>query len=174
VKNRIRLRVRTVGRHPEFPTEDDAFGERLWSLLTARIDKGPPRPSAVMARADVVHIVDLAPLVEEPRLAHQRVAGLCAVEGLESLALVGALFRRRRSGPVERFAVVFVEWPDGRWWLKQQRLGQDGRPVPGFDDEVQRAVDGVARPGGLGGWFSRARFEGMATSFEAADTEVVN
>ena len=172
--NRIQLRVRTLPRQPIFPTEDDALGERLWSTLNERLDKGPSRPSAVMLRGDVVHVVDLAPLTAEPRLAHQRVSGLCAVEGVEALALVGPLFRRRRQGPVERYAVVFVEWADGRWWFTQRRLTEAGGVFPGSEAETWRAVEGASRPGGLGGWFTRARFENMKTTFESLDDGLVN
>ncbi len=172
--NRIRLRVRTFPRVPIFPLEDDALGERLWSDLIERLARSPVRPAAIMLRGEVAHVVDLAPLTEEPRLAHQRVAGLCAVEGVEALALVGPLFRRRRGGAAERFAVVFVEWTDGRWWFGQRRLTDAGSIFPGSEDEIQRAVDGAPRPGGLGGWFSRARFENMKTSFESADEGLVN
>ena len=33
--------------------------------------------------------------------------------------------------------------------------------------EVQRAVDGLPRPGGLGGWFGRARFERLQVDLSA-------
>lgn len=174
VSSRLRLRVRTLARHPEFPEDDDALGGQLWTRLGERLRLGATRPAALMIRGEVVHVVDLAPLVVEPRLAHRRVAGLCAVEGVEALALVGPMFRRRRGGPVERYAVAFVEWADGRWWLTQQILGEDGRPVPESEPELFRAVDGAARPGGLGGWFGRARFEQLRTSFEAVDEGLVN
>lgn len=172
--HQIRLRVRTLPRSPQFPTEDEALGRRLWALLEQRLVEGAVAPSAVMFRGEVVHVVDLAPLTAEPRFAHQRVAGLCAVEGVEALALVGSLFRRRRGGPPERHAVVFVEWPDGRWWMAHRLLA--GGPPSDADpeDEILRAVDGASRPGGLGGWFTRARFEQMSTRFDAADEGLVN
>lgn len=169
---RFRLQVRTGPRFPRFPEDDEAFGEALWALVAARLDTGVPRPFAVMTRAEVAHVVDLAPLLAEPRRAHRMVAGLTAVEGVDALAVLGGFFRRKRGGPVDRFALAFIEWPDGRWWLCQQRLDRDGRKVPEFEVEVQRATDGLPRPGGLGGWFSRARFEEIHTSFES--TELVN
>lgn len=163
----LRLRVRTAARAPHFDGEDDAYGAALWGLLEPHLERGVPRATGVVRRSDSVLLMDLAPLVADPRLAHRRVAGLASLPDAESLAVVGGLFRRRRGGPVQRYAVVFVEWPDGRWWLRQRRLDDGG------DEEVQRAVDGLPRPGGLGGWFGRARFERLHVDLSAPG-EVVN
>jgi len=163
----IKLRVGWEPRVPRFPRGDDALGHVLHELLIGRWANGAPRPTAFLMRADLVEIVDLPPLLQNGPLVHRLFSALAGQEGVEAMAVVGVMHWRRP--PVARFSVTFVEWSDGRWWLARRRVDDDD-PV----DEVQRAVDGSPRPGGLGGWFSRARFEGIRARIETHGANAVN
>lgn len=169
---RLTLQLRTLPRDPFFPTGDDeALGESMWAELTRRLGGGPVRPTAILLGEEAGWVVDLQPLLAPPPVLHRRLAALAGLPGSDALAVLGVLWRRARGRAPERYAVVFVEWSDGRWWLAQHRIvdapTDDGAPgrVFGLDlageRQVLRAVRGDARPGGLGGWFSRARFEGL-------------
>lgn len=173
----VRLRVAVEPRAPSWPDGDDALGQALADRLYARLARGPVRPSLVLIREDTVQIVDLGPLIQRGGDTHRMIAALAGQEGIQAVAVVGPMVRRHRGRPVARFAGVFVEWPDGRWWGCWRVLGDDGRPMPSDGDDVQRAVDGLSRPGGLGAWFSRARFQGLRAEIRPVDpppAEVVN
>ena len=179
----LRLTVRTQARTQFYPTADDALGERLLSLLIERLrplggaPRRPPRPALFLFSSDVVRIVDLLPLLRAGGDIHRAIAAFAGLDGVEALGLVGVLDRRSRrralasSGPVERVAACFIEWSDGRWWLGSS--GLDAQLSPG-EIRVDRAVDRAARPGGLGNWFSRARFQRLAVRFEPVVEEVVH
>jgi hypothetical protein len=73
--------------------------------------------------------------------------------------------RAGRTPQPVRALVVYLEWPDNRWWTAWQALDADGAPV-GDEPQVRRAVEGYPRPGGMGGWFARARREGLRLNLE--------
>lgn len=179
--SRIHVRVAVEPRLPAWPVGDDeALGRAALDRLVARMARGPIRPSALLFRATTVHVVDLVPILQLGPDPHRRIAGLAGGDGLDALALVGPMVRRVRGQPVERFAGVFLEWPDGRWWAAFRPTDEHGRLVPTDSDDVLRAVDGNPRPGGLGGWFSRARFQGLRAELSGPEpsrppsSEVVN
>jgi hypothetical protein len=70
---------------------------------------------------------------------------------------------------------VFIEWPDGAWWLwarpLRDRVIRDDLPP-----EIRAAWDGWPRPSGLGGFWTRARVEGLRLQRETVDgaDELVN
>jgi hypothetical protein len=53
-------------------------------------------------------------------------------------------------------------------------LESRGSPVGDARDEVEQAVEGAAKPQGLGSWFSRARFEGLTLRMASEPGEAVN
>lgn len=157
----LRLRIREGPREPRFPHADEALGASVHALLVETLARGVPPPALLVFRGDRVQLVELRPILAARRDVHRAIASFCALPGVEAIALVGVLSPRRRPGAPgsfepepPRMAVSFVEWADGRWWFAR-------RPVGGADDTITRAVDGDPRPGGLGGWFQRARFEGL-------------
>lgn len=176
---RIRVRVALEPRLPAWPRDDEALGRALTDRLAARMLRGPIRPAAVILRADTVHILDLVPLLQSGRDARRLIAGLAGGAGVEALALVGPMTRRFKGQVVERLAGVFVEWSDGRWWASFRPVDEHGRPIATDTDDVQRALDGAPRPGGLGGWFSLARFHDLHAELSGRDEppaspEIVN
>lgn len=164
----LRLQVRSGPRAPRFPEEDEALGTALWSVLGGAVAKGQAPPAAFLFSSERVYVVGLVPIIQDPRHTHRVIAALAGMEGIEVVGLVGLLFRRRPGLPTWRYAVAFLEWPDGRWWLAQRRVDDTGRFAGDADIEVLRAVDDVPRPSGVGGWFSRARFEGLRARLDPA------
>lgn len=161
--DRLRVRLRVMPRLPSFPRgDDDALGLAMWKEVSLRGQRGLVRPSVIAMGEETAYVVDLVPLFGPPALVHRRVSALGGMSGVEALAVVGTMRRRRRGVEAgEPVAVVFAEWPDGRWWFAARPQEDRGGFVAGTEVDVLRAVDGATRPGGLGGWFSRARFEGL-------------
>lgn len=146
--------------------DDDALGLAIWRMLAEALGRGVPPPAVVLLTDEQVHLVDIVPLLQGGETLDGRgIAGFAGVAGVETMAVLGVLTRRHRGVPSGRFAVAFVEWPDGRWWLGRRAIvdGPGGRlgVDPLAEVEVDRAVDGASKPGGLGGWFRRVRVEGL-------------
>lgn len=173
----LRLRIHTQARTAFYPDDEDALGLRLMSLLQERLRpvEGPrrlPRPSLVLVFRDVVQVVDVLPLLRMGRETHRAIAAFASLEGLEAMALVGVLDRRRQGRPVERVAGTFLEWPDGRWWFSVQNLDEAGS-IASLQPEVLQVMK-HPKPRGLGSWFSRARFEELKVQLENLEEELVH
>lgn len=123
--------------------------------------RGPLPPAVFLFRPNDVQIVYAAPLLGAARDPHRVLASLAGQRGVEAMAVLGRFTQRQRGAESRLLAGAFVEWSDGRWWASWRPIDNAGRLIPTDEDEVLRAVDGQARPGGLGGWFTRARFEGI-------------
>ena len=161
----IRVRV-SVSPRPAEPAaaaaDDDTFGRGLLDRVLAVLARTPtPPPGVLLLRPDTVQIVYVAPLFADTRDPHRVIASFAGQPDVEAVALLGRFTQRQPDGPPRLLAGVFVEWSDGRWWASWRPISEAGRLIPTDEDEVLRAVDGTARPGGLGGWFSRARFQGL-------------
>jgi hypothetical protein len=169
----IRVRVTVSPRAPEFAAaNDDEFGERLLGKVLALLAKGGLPPAALLLRGDNVQIVYLEPLLRATKDSHRVIASLAGQPGVEAVAILGRFTQRQKDGPSRRLAGVFIEWSDGRWWASWRPISEEGRLIPTDEDEVLRAVDGTARPGGLGGWFSRARFQGLRVDLRPVEAPV--
>ena len=165
---RIQLRVHTGPRDlAHLPEDDDALGDAIFQKVRAATQKGLPRPAVLVIDATQVRQYDAIPLLRRVRADQGRL--LAAVGGqadAECTALAGTLTVRAgsRSDSV-RALVVYLEWPDNRWWTAWQLLDAGGKPV-GDAPRVRRAVDGAPRPRGMGGWFARSRREGLRLRME--------
>ncbi len=168
---KFKVRLTHVPRDPTFPRADDALGVHLWSMLVAKLEGGPPRPALFTFFAEAVQIVDVAPLVAPGIDVHHAFSAFASQPDAEAMAALGVMVRRQHNKVVGQFAVAFIEWPDGRWWSCSRPLNPAGQPLEGAEDDIQRAVDGAPKPGGLGAWFRRARFEGITLKLEG---ELVN
>ncbi len=165
---RVRVRLAHAPRDPDFPDGDDALGTAVWGRLVQAVGKGPVRPMLVAVFAEVAQLVDLPPVLAagDP---HRGIAAFASQPGAVALAAAGVMVRRNGGRVVGRFAMVFIEWPDGRWWSCDHPLDAEGALLSGVEADVQRAVDGAPKPGGLGGWFRRARFEQLALKWEGGE-----
>ncbi|MDP2305638.1 MAG: hypothetical protein Q8P18_06395 [Pseudomonadota bacterium] len=158
----IQVRVSIARRQPDFgAADDDVFGRGLVDRVIRAVGRGPLPPAVFLFRPDDVQIVYAAPLLAAARDPHRVLASLAGQPGVDAMAILGRFTQRQKGAEPRLLAGAFIEWTDGRWWASWRPVDKDGRLVPTDEDEVLRAVDGQARPGGLGGWFTRARFEGL-------------
>lgn len=157
----LQLRVHQGPRDPgRFPVEDVALGRALFGQVTRALERGLLRPALLTLDANQVFQYDVGSVrnaVERRRL----MAALGGQPGLECSAMLGVVpVRRARQEVAQPGAVVFIEWPDNRWWSSWLPLGPDRKPLA--DQAIERsAVEGWPRPGGVGGWFSTVRRTGL-------------
>lgn len=159
----VRLRSRRGVRDPyRFPVGDDALGRALFSTVLASAARGPMAPAMVTLWEREVAWFDLsAVLSQPPPLRERMVAALACQPDAREAALVGVLnLRFGRQGPPTPCAVVYLEWPDNRWWTAWQPVDAQYGPMTEAPT-IRRAVDGCPRPGGVGGWFSLCRRLGL-------------
>jgi hypothetical protein len=175
----LQLRVRALSREEVWASAavgpDDAVAVALADRLRAALGDPTPgrrRPGAlVVVRAASVELLTLRvePGSSAPRVdVHQLLAALAASETLagpaEAVGLVG-VFRRRRvrwtaQGPAPELgnpvALVFLEWPDGRWTRWEAPMDASGRALQG-GAAWTGARHGDPLPDGLGRWWTRMR-----------------
>ena len=170
----IRLRAWIEARDPaRFPADDQALGDSLFKMVGDSLKKGFPTPALFVLRAGQVDRFSLKPILAMPlRQRNRYLAGLAGQDAVECVALLGTL-RLRGRGPLagQRVAVVFIEWPDNRWWNAWQVIGENGALL-GDGPNVQCAVEGSPRPSGVGGWFALARRSGVQLYMEKQGTPV--
>lgn len=167
--SRVKVSMRSGSRDLErFPAgDDDALGRSLFSLLAGSLVRGLPRPVVLGVLPERVQQLDgRAFRGQDAKQRGMLVAALAGQDEVECVALVGTLNVRMQGmkAPGKALA-VFVEWPDNRWWGAWQFVGAE-RELLGDGPVVRKAVDGWPRPGGIGGWFARARRTGARLTFE--------
>lgn len=159
----IQVRVGARARRlEEFPREDDALGERLAEMVRSTLSRGVPPPAVVVLRSDRVELVDLRAVLDAGLSVHRFVAAAAGQGGVEAVALLAVVDLREGGRAIGHTGLVFLEWPDNRWWQGYHLLSRAFKPLDDMPLVLRRAVDGQARPSGLGGWFSRARFERLS------------
>lgn len=156
------LRVRTGPREPSrFPVEDQELGDAIFGLFAKGLERGLPRPAFLIFRQEQLDEVDALPILRmPPALGYRLLSGLAGREGVECAALVSPMTVRTGPDTGARAAVVFLEWPDNRWWTAWQPL-DDQRRLLGEGPAVRAAAEGWPKPGGVGGWFATARRLGL-------------
>jgi len=166
---RLQIAVSPLGSLGPDPLDDEGVGRGLLARLDRTLVRGGAPPAMLVVRSDAVWVIDLRPALAARLDPHRFVASFA---GDPSALCVGVLGGMRRGGagdePPAPVAGVFIERRDGRWWGAWRDLTPEGRPVATDHDAILRARDGATRPGGLGGWFSRARFEGLRAHLEPA------
>ena len=167
---RFRLRIQTGPRDPaKLPLEADALGEAVMDRVRGALEKGFPRPAMLLLRDHEVQQLDVVPLMQAaPEHRERMLAAAAGQDDVRCAVLAGALsLRRRVKGQLvgHRAVVVYLEFPDNRWWTAWQLVGDD-RGLLGDGPVLRRATDGSPRPGGVGGWFARARREGLKLQLE--------
>ncbi len=163
----IRLKIGARPRQAaEFPFEDDALGVRLSEMVRTSLRRGVPPPTALVLREEQVEMIDLRPIVSAELSAHRFLAAAAGQPEVSAVALLAVLDVEERGRPLGKAGVVFVEWPDNRWWHGYTLLGARFRPLDDMPLVTRRAVDGLPRPSGFGGWFSRARYQRLSLSLQ--------
>jgi hypothetical protein len=159
----IRVRVGARERRfDEFPRDDDALGERLAEMVRGTLVRGVPPPAIVVLRPERVELLDLRVILDAGLSVHRFIAAAAGQEGVEAIALLAVVDLHEAGRAIGHTGLVFLEWPDNRWWQGYHLLGHTFKPLDDMPLVQRRAVDGLARPAGLGGWFSRARFERLS------------
>lgn len=162
----LRTRVTQAARDPErFPTEsDEALGQSLLARVEALVgEKKLPRPALLLLGPEQVTQVDLLPVQRAGANMHRFIAACTRVDlEVDVVALVGVMGLRlsKKSKQAVPAAMVFLERPDCRWW-SAQRVLKDKQLSEELPVRLRRAEEGWPRPGGLGGWWSRGRYEGL-------------
>ena len=139
-----------------FPVEEDKLGRAIFSLVAEKSFLGPLPLEAWIFSGDSLQIVRFA----QGKIAYQHMAALAALPNVQYLALVGGLKKQNQKS----IAQVFLEAPNGQWWFGSQGLNQEGQ-VWLMDPSIERAIDWMPKPFGLGGWFSTARRLGIKVEF---------
>ncbi|HCH61985.1 MAG TPA: hypothetical protein DFR83_04215 [Deltaproteobacteria bacterium] len=148
---------------------DDELGKSVMARLvsTAR-ESGLPRPALVAIHSQQVEQFDFGSIRQaaEPHRTRM-IASILGRPELECGVFAGTMNVERRGQSSVRGLVVYIEWPDNRWWTAWQPVGPLGQPAD-VEPAVRRAVDGWPMPRGVGGWFSRVRREGLRLRVQAS------
>ena len=125
-------------------------------------DFGMKHTSHTGIRDELVERYDLPGIVQSGGDVHAFTAAVAGQAGVEVVAIVGVLgVARGRDRERLPGLCVFVEWPDGRWW-NALRIVRDASLHEEMPVMIRTADEGYPRPGGLGGWWSRSRFQGLS------------
>ncbi|TVQ91109.1 MAG: hypothetical protein EA397_11485 [Deltaproteobacteria bacterium] len=160
---RVTMQVQAL--HPKEPwwPSDDALGNYLVELVAEAIDRGGAAPAMVGVWREELQILPIAPVLEQGWAPQVFLGSLSRTPHAnfgtvpEAVGIVGRLrYRRTNQEPWVSMAIVFLEWPDGRWWRWRQLLDADGKRTA-ESATWDRAVDGLPRPDNLGGWWRLGR-----------------
>lgn len=156
----ISLKLQTLTPAEPWWPDEERLGQGLVRLVQQNLERGAPTVATVVRPQHVV-LVPLAPFADQQVPMPFVLGGLArwneGAEPPEVIGIIGRVQQGRGQGrPKVPLAIVFLEWPDGRWWHWRQLLDVDGKPIPDAA-EVTRAVDGLPRPRGLGGYWTYAR-----------------
>jgi hypothetical protein len=140
--------------------DEDRLGEHLRGVVVSALARGGAPTAFVVARRSTLHLIPAQPLVDQKQDLSIFLAGLARWNDEagppEAVGVLGRVQVRRGDAPWMPLALVFLEWPDGRWW--EWRAPLDAAGVMRPDAQVRgRAVDGLPRPSGLGGWWRLSR-----------------
>jgi len=148
-----RIQVQSLDRRTL--EKDGSLGDALQGLA-ARLAETSSVTRMLVVRPRSIDTIDPTPLHADGVPTHQGLIGMARSETrhgpAEALGLAGRA-RRGPDGPEE--ALLFLEWPDLRWWWWR---------APMVEGQVRRARSlvrdarwGDPMPDGLGRWWSRAR-----------------
>ena len=163
------------------PMDDEALGEHLVEQVRRAIPKRQAGPALVLVRAERAEVMAAKSLsapglprpvdgmglftrAQFPDGKHVRAIGLMGVFG----------YRARPTDTPVPTPLVFLEWEDGRWWQWRALMDPTDNALRTETETVLRAVDGIPRPRGLGGWWTRGRVLGGRPVFTRTVPETVS
>jgi len=118
----------------------------------------------IALEANQISQFDIAPILKAGGDAHRFISAVAGQPGIEAVAMVGLVNLRRNSRNKDAAvlgAMCFVEWGADSRWYSALRPVQDGLFRAEWPVALRSAVEGDPRPGGVGGWFSRARRQSL-------------
>jgi hypothetical protein len=174
VMSNLQLQIQTLVPNEPWWPDEQALGERLARLVKTALEGGGAPTVAVSVRRERVEIVPLGPIIEAKRHPGRFLCALTRWDSAElgeqeCTGIIGRMRMRRSDGDAwVPLAMVFLEWPDGRWWQWKALLDAEGKLLADTET-INRAIDGLARPAGLGGWWSIGRRENLVLNLERAE-----
>lgn len=157
----VRTRTRVGARDfLALPPQRYALGPAVYARVEAAAAQGLPRPSALALSPLHIEQHELLPLVRGGADVRRFIAAVAGQEQIEVVGVVGGVFARSRDHAPRPTLVTFLEWPDGYWWMAARPMDQR-RLDPARPAEIRHAGERWPRPGGLGGWWSLTRVEGL-------------
>jgi hypothetical protein len=171
----LRLGVRRL----ELPDlDDEAVGQHLVEMLRKAAHKGKAAPAALVLREGGLDLIDVSGVHKSAVPLPAFLAGLTRstppdggseVVAVGLIGTMGVRDRRTPKAPSVPVAVVFLEWPDCRWWYWRAFVREDG--LDADSETVSRAVDGDSLPGHLGRWWSLGRRRKMRVDLRSVEPE---
>ena len=160
--NTLPIQMQTIYR-PAAEESDDDLGRDVVALVRNALSRGSAPGSALVIRNGRLDIIPMGPLVQKKVHIGAFLAGLSRSELTDSgvVLAVGVMGRFRWRYTPEKpqvpVVMVFIEWPDGRWWHWRAVIDQDNQSIREDTATMHRAEDGLPKPRSLGGWWSLGR-----------------
>lgn len=160
--NKISIQMQTLYRRSAIG-DDDQTGREMVALVRNALQRGRAPGAAIVFREDRLDIMPFGPLVRAKVHIGTFIASLTRAtidEGSEAqcVGVVGRFnWKHHGKGPGVPVAMVFLEWPDGRWWHWRAAVDVSGNEILEDTDILHRAIDGYPKPNTLGGWWSLGR-----------------
>lgn len=180
----MQLKVQVASVFQDFGAlDDDALGNHLVEMVVPRVPERRAPTVVTIARDDRLDVLGLKSVVEN-RLPMRTFIGSLTRASVDdgtvghasAVGLMGTIEVAPRSGEARvPMAVVFLEWPDCRWWHWRALIEPTTRELRLDTVTLTRAVDGDPLPPGFGRWWSTGRlmktsphFAGWPARVEAA------
>lgn len=160
--NKVSIQMQTLYRRSAVG-DDDQTGRELVELVRNALQRGRAPGAAVVFRENRMDIIPFGPLVRAKVHIGTFIAALTRAEVDDAappqcVGIVGRFnWKHKGKGTGVPVAMVFLEWPDGRWWHWRAALSTEGAEILEDTVIVHRAVDGYPKPNTLGGWWSLGR-----------------
>ncbi len=177
----MRLSLKVVDMPPMETSEEAPLGVALVELVQRAVQRGGAPPAALVLRPERTELMTLQPVVGAGVPVQRFMAGLTRstcreVSDVGAVALIGVMSTTPDGsvGPPVPLAVVFVEWPDCRWWFWRGVVDVENKTVKPGSEVVISAMDGDRMPDRLGRWWSLGRRLGLRVTMERVTPEWVH
>jgi hypothetical protein len=159
---------------------DEALGQELAERVRKAVERRQAPTVALIARPERLDFVGLRTVVEEQLPVQRFIAGLTrahvdAVGAASAVGVMGTVGARTPDGSGRvPMAVVFLEWPDCRWWYWRALVDPVEQVLRADTETVRRAVDGDPLPSGFGRWWTVGRHLRRSLRFDGWPPEVAD